>query len=1779
MTGKLKYILLTKRGTEDKIAPGYRSMRYDPQIWEEWRAIDDETASLIEKLIPGGNVNPGNFALYRLDASLLESGYPDSKIKIAFLEECMNEYQLFLQETEKPIDLLQAAKLAVVLIEQRKISENWNTVLTEITTRFRGKNTQEFVGKWQTVIGILENLIVTYEELITSFGNPEIGELLKGLYIPAIMMLCQSDKERLAIAAQTLMELKIQDQLAILTELVEIGEDSLATEIARKIISKYSDIDLSSKSKEAYWDRPFETQSSVPFNQSLALVAHIAGDEELEERILIKTEEMLNAAHEGIEIQKAGLKIAEIGGVPDSKELVSLLTLNVEEPSAGQLSFFENNPLNEQTVEMDTALEVTKLAKNVADFGNKEVALGSLMESYNKNPEEFIKELLEKKPRFNPTWQSYQSAKELIEIGAYQPAEIVVNRLIKNNPANIQAVNSAIQIKKATGNRNEFIDLLEESIYCGKPTADDLRELVTVEIDLGRKNEAYEVSEMLLQADGVTSSDRIQHANIALAAGKQDVSRKILTKILTDEPENVEALCASGKINIDENKLEDAETDLKKATEFSVENSLPWLLLSDLYTLREDISLAIVTLNKGLIALPENRDVKFNLARLMMNQGMTAEALTLLQELHGSTEDAKSDLLLLKAMKKLHHDDLDEYVAESYVSYPDNPEIAYEFATLKLKYGNYKEAGKVLKGIHAPINMNPEWCLTYADALAGLDPRHSKNAKQLLDCEIEEALGIIAPVDQAEEDLELCIKGLKAELLLQKGLVAEAHSLLEKILEKGNKLSGYWFTRVQTWFAWTSAMLGKSDIALRAIKDVIDSDPSLLGAQQVLAEILALSGDTQEAVAQAQLVVELAPDLAENLLWVGEFLTNLGEIEKGLQVITDGSKLYSEDLRFDLSLAEIYAMVGEIGEANLVIDAIKDKVDQQTDCKTLISFSRIMDKYDDSNVIENILQDHFDQQSDTQNALNLAGYLYQHNNTEKALNILESACGKNPNNLLMNCFRADILANLTKYGDALLILEEQKLINVPQEIIETNGFCPSNWLLLKQSKAPVEELTARVLFDMGKIQESLKVSEKILDDDKQNSHAWLLGYESALALKNQEAIKKLNEFIFVNNEDTFYTYTVVEKLERQLDNNQIDGCWDILNTLDEGIKGTPAIQLIEAKLLFIEGNLAEADATFSKCVKELVEDNNSSSVLRGINTRLMVKIAIALSRWYEALTWIKQIAEQLPWNKYLSEIYLSALVQAIEFADLADSLQISVHTPAKVLSSIDALQEMDWIRNNLEGDETCDRWFLRGKLALQPDQQLVKAYALYKPTAEDAKVLMRALTKIGQVSTAEQIGKKFGEDCTVLLESVFLNLENNREFALAAVNKLLETKINNPIALTLRSQLFENLQKTEQAAADIESALLLWPDEMLWHKKASELWTSLGNDQKSIRHLEIAKDQNPSDIDTGIKLAKNYFSKKEYSACIELLNDLTKEDPNKFEIWECLTDAQLAAGQINEALDSAEIANRVNPFSIKPYLIRAEIDLDNGLLDEAYEQVLQADEKVKGNGEVKVFLAKVLHAKGEKTAALAELENATQCENLTPRTILEEIRLIKEINGTASARNLIEYFAKKMPENTDLLALLAESQLENGDSHAAEVTARRVLKLKPDSIDMLLFIGKQQIKKGQLDQAIHSFSQVVNLDEKKIEAYYALGTVFEEQRETSKAIDTLKRIIEINPNEVAAYLKMAEIYKDSKNYKMAEEMLKNAVEIEPKNVAIKRQLGALLALNLVHQSQEVSSQI
>ena len=85
--------------------------------------------------------------------------------------------------------------------------------------------------------------------------------------------------------------------------------------------------------------------------------------------------------------------------------------------------------------------------------------------------------------------------------------------------------------------------------------------------------------------------------------------------------------------------------------------------------------------------------------------------------------------------------------------------------------------------------------------------------------------------------------------------------------------------------------------------------------------------------------------------------------------------------------------------------------------------------------------------------------------------------------------------------------------------------------------------------------------------------------------------------------------------------------------------------------------------------------------------------------------------------------------------------------------------------------------------------------------------------------------------------------------------------------------------------------------------------------------------------------------------------------------------------------------------------------------------------------------------------------------------------------------------------------------------------------------------------------------------------------MYSNQRDFVNAKKVLEQGINKAPADVELYTACAAILKEAKDYHGAEKMLRRATQIEPRNINIHRQLGAVLALNLVHQSQEVSSQL
>jgi tetratricopeptide (TPR) repeat protein len=65
--------------------------------------------------------------------------------------------------------------------------------------------------------------------------------------------------------------------------------------------------------------------------------------------------------------------------------------------------------------------------------------------------------------------------------------------------------------------------------------------------------------------------------------------------------------------------------------------------------------------------------------------------------------------------------------------------------------------------------------------------------------------------------------------------------------------------------------------------------------------------------------------------------------------------------------------------------------------------------------------------------------------------------------------------------------------------------------------------------------------------------------------------------------------------------------------------------------------------------------------------------------------------------------------------------------------------------------------------------------------------------------------------------------------------------------------------------------------------------------------------------------------------------------------------------------------------------------------------------------------------------------------------------------------------------------------------------------------------------------------------------------------------------MQVAPNDYRAFYQSGLILRDNKDYAPAESMLRRAAELAPDNLSIRRQLVAVIALNLVHHQQQEAS--
>lgn len=419
-----------------------------------------------------------------------------------------------------------------------------------------------------------------------------------------------------------------------------------------------------------------------------------------------------------------------------------------------------------------------------------------------------------------------------------------------------------------------------------------------------------------------------------------------------------------------------------------------------------------------------------------------------------------------------------------------------------------------------------------------------------------------------------------------------------------------------------------------------------------------------------------------------------------------------------------------------------------------------------------------------------------------------------------------------------------------------------------------------------------------------------------------------------------------------------------------------------------------------------------------------------------------------------------------------------------------------------------------------------------------------------------------------------------------------------PVAVCL-SRLAYRFGDYPTALECIQVALDMWPEEPRWQALAAELSLASGNTTEAIQRwqqaLRLEPDHLPHHLALGqALLARASIDPTLLSQAIEILANASQLAPDQPEPWITLARAYNAAGDFSKAAESADIAIGLSGEQTEPLLLRAEIALLSGDAQEALDRARAALKLEKRDSNdsidwatndripsalflpITLLMVRAMCDLDQPAEALFTLEEALPyVENPLPLH-LERVDMIRRSQGNQAALKALSDLAKEFPDEPTILAPLATALSESGQDEAAIRAAQSALqagvgKIPPlEQAQMQFLLGRLLRQAGQLDQSIHHLSETIRQVPNLVDAYLELGKAHEERRQHVQALQVYQKATTLNPVDPRPYYQAGLALKEGKDYLAAESMLRRAAELAPNDLAIHRQLGAMIALNLVH---------
>ncbi|MES0359771.1 MAG: tetratricopeptide repeat protein [Anaerolineales bacterium] len=1335
-----------------------------------------------------------------------------------------------------------------------------------------------------------------------------------------------------------------------------------------------------------------------------------------------------------------------------------------------------------------------------------------------------------------------------------------------------------------------------------------------------------------------TSPDLLSLAFCCLNADQPQQGYEVAQKVIEQDPSNGHAHAILGEALSALGDDDQAMEHFSLATQLAPHKAEPWLSLAKALKRAGHNEKSIETLRTASHAVPDDPSIFFALGKVHLDENSLTQAQTALERAYqlvsqptsggskqiskgGSRKNAETyaqnreqqceiALAYGETLNHLGHPDQSIKVYESaYQAYPSFPGLAYIYAKALVETGNDGLALAPLAIAVAAEPNHPQPYLDYARILLAAQ-EHPEEAVQALETALQMIDAQLADVGQAK-DSDDSEENLAASRDLAVAYLAQAQQASGELqsslhtyslaLETGLAMDEDWKTKLAIGMGQVALKLGEPEVAIAALQDTNRGEIQDTIIAQILSEAYAAISLTQEALFAARTAVHLAPDDIEILAWFANSAVKLGVIAEALPALTSAVELDPQRTDLIIQLGGVYAQMGKEAPASKAYlsvlsspYALPEHLYSAAD-----GLSDLGDNESAANCLERALE--LQPLPPLSLILDLAGTYKSAGKTELAVKTIDKGIDLDAENAHLHTFKADLLSELGRHQAAQACLEHALILQPDDPEVHLR----IAYVLRKQgdlicafdhANAALKNLNpeSNIVIELGIRGLTAELARATMQESY--THQILMDApeydEDALV----DQLPKFTDSLFA-----FHCITAESALERD---EEIAAA----AALNEAFKINPEHPrglALQSRMALRQGDRSSAIEIFQTAYN-LVQNSDTDQRNSEVSPTAILGIilaAIELYQWGFALDLIEKATSISPHNSYIFLQKTRLFVLQAEFQRLCQTLDIVSHAPGALALSprtfrtfeeaiqVTSSSLIDDLR--VENPSSLIRWRNRGMAAFHPTQEAIQALQDISLQPSDQAALMAAYSQRGDMAA---IGKLFhtikNESNTdsvhhKILAMYALSISTNFQGesidqALSAIIAAIELNPTEPIYYVTHARLAEIAGDNLASRRAMQTALTFWPDEPRWLAFAAQLALQTDNSTEAVNHFKDAIALEPDHLSHYLDLGKALIKQGHPGQAIVPLKQAVKIAPDQVDAHLALATAQFANRNYTQAVRNAEIAAQIAPDQLPPLLLNAEIALKMDDPGKAKSQA-EAALRIKRNDPNALYLqASALEKLGNAEQALTIVEKAIPLSSDPLPLLLYKAKLM-----SGSGTNLVELqeLSVQYPDEPKVLAPLSQALADADQNEESIQAAQQALRRGNGNLTLdeqarlHLLLGTQLRQTGQLDQSIHHLSEAIRVAPDQVETHLELGITQEERRQHGSALETYKQAIKDFPSDPRPFYQAALLLKSGRDYPAAESMLRRAAEMAPDDIKIHRQLAGLVALNLVHNRQAVSSEV